>query len=94
MEQKDKLRRLTALLIPVGGFFTINAAQTKALVDELAPTVAIPMHYRGRGFGYPVIGKVGKFTKLCGNVITYPSSELELTPQTSRQTAVLKPENT
>ncbi len=52
------------------------------------------MHYRGRGFGYPVIGKVDKFTKLCGNVITYPSSELELTPQTSRQTAVLKPENT
>ncbi len=94
LEQKDKLRRLTALLIPVGGFFTINAAQAKALVDELAPTVAIPMHYRGRGFGYPVIGKVGKFTKLCGNVITYPSSELELTPQTSRQTAVLKPENT
>ncbi len=92
--QKDKLRRLTALLIPVGGFFTINAAQAKALVDELAPTVAIPMHYRGRGFGYPVIGKVDKFTKLCGNVITYPSSELELTPQTSRQTAVLKPENT
>lgn len=94
LEQKDKLRRLTALLIPVGGFFTINAAQAKALVDELAPTVAIPMHYRGRGFGYPVIGKVDKFTKLCGNVITYPSSELELTPQTSRQTAVLKPENT
>ncbi|MCI8916559.1 MAG: MBL fold metallo-hydrolase [Oscillospiraceae bacterium] len=92
--QKDKLRRLTALLIPVGGFFTINAAQAKALVDELAPTVAIPMHYRGRGFGYPVIGKVDKFTKLCGNVITYPSSELELTPQTSRQTAVLKPKNT
>lgn len=92
--QKDKLRRLTALLIPVGGFFTINAAQAKALVDELAPTVAIPMHYRGRGFGYPVIGKVDKFTKLCGNVITYPSSELELTPQTIRQTAVLKPENT
>ena len=94
LEQKDKLRRLTALLIPVGGFFTINAAQTKALVDELAPTVAIPMHYRGRGFGYPVIGKVDKFTKLCSNVITYPSSELELTPQTSRQTAVLKSENT
>ena len=69
LEQKDKLRRLTALLIPVGGFFTINAAQAKALVDELAPTLAIPMHYRGRGFGYPVIGKVDKFTKLCGNVI-------------------------
>lgn len=92
-EQKGKLRSLTALLIPVGGFFTINAVQAKKLVDELAPTVVIPMHYRGKGFGYPVIGKVDKFTKLCDDVVTYPGSELELTPQISRQTAVLKPKN-
>ena len=92
-QQKDKLHDLTALLLPVGGFFTINAIQAKKLVDEIAPTVVIPMHYRGRGFGYPVIGKVDKFTKLCDNVITYPGSELELTPQISRQTAVLKPKN-
>lgn len=92
-EQKDKLRGLTALLIPVGGFFTINAAQAKDLVDELVPTVVIPMHYRGKGFGFPVIGKVERFTKLCDNVVSYPGSELELTPQISRQTAVLNPQN-
>ena len=92
-EQKDSLRHLTALLVPVGGFFTINAAQAKELADELAPTVVIPMHYRGKGFGYPVIGKVDKFTKLCDDVVAYPGSELELTPQTGRQTAVLKPQN-
>ncbi|MBD5118476.1 MAG: MBL fold metallo-hydrolase [Clostridiales bacterium] len=92
-EQKEKLRNLTALLIPVGGFFTINAAQAKELAVELAPTVVIPMHYRGKGFGYPVIGKVDKFTKLCDDVVAYPGSELELTPQISKQTAVLKPQN-
>ena len=92
-EQKEKLRHLTALLIPVGGFFTINAAQAKKLADELAPTVVIPMHYRGKGFGYSVIGKVDKFTKLCDDVVAYPGSELGLTPQISRQIAVLKPQN-
>lgn len=51
------------------------------------------MHYRGKGFGFPVIGKVDRFTKLCDNVVSYPGSELELTPQISRQTAVLKPQN-
>ena len=91
--QKEKLRHLTALLVPVGGFFTINAAQAKELADELAPTVVIPMHYRSKGFGYPVIGKVDKFTKLCDDVVAYPGSELELTPQISKQTAVLKPQN-
>ena len=92
-EQKDQLRGLTALLIPVGGSFTINAAQAKALADELAPTVVVPMHYRGKGFGYPVIGKVDRFTKLCDNVVSYPGSELELTPQISRQVSVLNPQN-
>lgn len=92
-EQKDRLRGLTALLIPVGGFFTIDADQAKELVDELAPTVVIPMHYRGKGFGFPVIGKVDRFIKLCGNVVSYPGSELELTPQTGRQIAVLTPKN-
>lgn len=91
--QKDRLRSLSALLIPVGGFFTINAAQAKELAGELMPAVVIPMHYRGKGFGFPVIGKVERFTKLCGNAVFYSGSELELAPQTGGQTAVLKPQN-
>ena len=92
-EQKDKLRNLTALLIPVGGHYTIDAAQAKRLADELSPAVTVPMHYRQAGVGFDVIGTVDQFTKLCGNVITYSGSELELTPQTGRQTAVLRPQN-
>ncbi len=92
-EQKDKLRGLTALLIPVGGHFTIDAAQAKRLVDELAPAVVVPMHFRQKGIGYDVIGSVEPFTKLCNNVVVYPGSELELAPETRRQTAVLRPRN-
>ena len=91
--QKDKLRGLTALMIPVGGFFTINAVQAKKLVDELEPVVVIPMHYRGAGFGYGDIGTLDEFTSLCGDVVTYSGSELEVTPQMDRQTAVLRPQN-
>lgn len=90
-EQKDKLKGLTALLIPVGGYYTIDAAQASALADELAPTVVIPMHYRGEGFGYDVIGPLEDFTALRGDVKEYGST-LELTPETARQTAILKPE--
>ena len=92
-EQKGKLRGLTALLIPVGGHYTIDAAQAKKLADELAPTVVVPMHYRHGSGGYDVIGTVEEFTKLCDDVTAYPGSELELTPQISRQTAVLTPKN-
>ncbi|MCI9157140.1 MAG: MBL fold metallo-hydrolase [Lawsonibacter sp.] len=92
-EQKDKLRGLTALLIPVGGYYTIDAAQASALADELAPAVVIPMHYRGEGFGYDVIGPLEDFTALRSGVREHPGSVLELAPETPRQTAVLKPEN-
>jgi len=92
-EQKNNLQGLTALLIPVGGHYTIDAVQAKQLVDELVPTAVIPMHYRGDCFGYAEIGTLNQFTSLCSDVVTYPSSELELTPQISRQTAVLKPQN-
>ena len=90
-EQLDQLRGLDALLIPVGGFYTIDARQAKALVDELKPRVVIPMHYRGEGFGYDVIGPLSDFTALCGAVVEYPGSQLELTPETRAQTAVLRP---
>ena len=92
-EQKDKLRGLTALMIPVGGYYTIDAAQASALADELAPAVVIPMHYRGEGFGYDVIGPLEDFTALRSGVREHPGSVLELGPETPRQTAVLKPEN-
>ena len=92
-EQKDRLRHLTALLVPVGGHFTIDATQAKRLADELSPTVVVPMHYRQAGVGYDVIGTVDQFTKLCDDVVTCPGSELELTPRISKQTAVLKPQN-
>lgn len=92
-EQKEQLQGLTALLIPVGGHFTIDAAQADALARELSPTVVIPMHYRSEAFGYEVIGTLDAFTALRQDVVDYPGSTLELTPQTPRQTALLKPQN-
>lgn len=92
-EQKDRLRNLTALLIPVGGYYTIDAAQAHRLAEELAPAVVIPMHYRGSSFGYDVIAPLEPFTALRQDVVLCSGSELELTPETARQTAVLRPEN-
>ena len=91
-EQKDRLRGLTALLIPVGGYYTIDAAQANALIEELSPNLVIPMHYRGEGFGYDVISPLEAFTALRSAGRGDPGSELELTPETEKQTAVLKPQ--
>ena len=34
------------LLIPVGGYYTIDAAQAATIVREIKPRITIPMHYK------------------------------------------------
>ena len=63
-EQKQLLQNLDALMIPVGGYFTIDAKQAKGIVDELKPACVIPMHYRGENFGYEVLAPVEDFLEL------------------------------
>ena len=83
------LKNVDALLIPVGGYFTIDAAQAKALADETGARVVIPMHYRTAFAGYDVIGTLDAFTALCDNVRVYESDCFELRADTPSQTAVL-----
>ena len=88
-EQLEVLKGLDALMIPVGGFYTIDAKQARALVDQLKPRVTVPMHYRGSSFGYDVIGPLEDYLELCGDVVRYPGNVLVLDKDTPGQTAVL-----
>ena len=88
-EQLDRLQNLDALLIPVGGYYTIDAQQAQALIQTLHPRVVIPMHYRSSSFGYDVLTTVDDFLSLRGDVVRYSSNTMELTSQTPSQTAVL-----
>ena len=88
-EQLEKLQGLDAMLVPVGGFYTIDAAQAKALAEAVKPRVVVPMHYRGENFGYEVIGPVEDYLALCDNVVKYEGNSMELTKDTPAQTAVL-----
>ncbi len=88
--QMEQLKKLDALMIPVGGYYTINALQARELVEKLEPRVVIPMHYRSDVFGYPVIGRLEEYTDHCKNVVEYDSSFIEIDANTKPQTAVLK----
>ncbi|MBC7230119.1 MAG: MBL fold metallo-hydrolase [Actinobacteria bacterium] len=51
----SRLRGADVLFVPVGGTFTIDDAQAASLVQELAPRVAVPMHYRNSGCSFPIL---------------------------------------
>ena len=88
--QIKALRHVDALLIPVGGFYTIDAAAARELADAIEPQLVIPMHYRGEGFGYDVIGTVQPFLDLTKNVEFAEGSSIELPDFGAPRTVVLK----
>lgn len=62
--QLDELRNCDVLMIPVGGFFTIDARQAYEMTVKIDPKVVIPMHFRGKTYGYDEISTNEEFVRL------------------------------
>jgi len=82
--QIDELRECDVLMIPVGGFFTINARQAFEMLIDVDPRAVIPMHYRGVNFGYNEIAGREEFVEYVTNrgirQIVTAGSEIESIP--------------
>lgn len=89
--QLASLGRIDLLMIPVGGFYTIDARTAKELTDALNPAVTVPMHYRGAGFGFGEIAPAEAYLRLRNDVKYFDTNTLELNAIPARPfTAVLK----
>lgn len=52
-EQIDAIGKPDLLMLPVGGYYTINADEAHQIMEQLQPTVTVPMHYRHNRAGHP-----------------------------------------
>jgi L-ascorbate metabolism protein UlaG (beta-lactamase superfamily) len=86
----DFLRGVNCLMIPVGGYFTINASQATQVVNELKPAYIFPMHYKTRVLTLP-IGNVDDFLKDKSDVLRIADTKFTLEPDKlpSRPTIVV-----
>lgn len=75
-EQKAALSDLDVMLIPIGGFFTIDTPTAVNLIGEFKPRCAIAMHFRNRYCGFTVSDE-SEFVRLTG-AATLPN-EIEIT---------------
>lgn len=71
------LKGVDVMLVPVGGFFTIDAAAAKRIIEEFSPRIVVPMHYKTGKCGFP-IAPVDEFTMLMGGFEAPGTSELEI----------------
>ncbi len=92
-KQATELGSVDILLIPVGGFYTIDAKVASQLCDRLKPKVIIPMHFKNDKCAFPIAG-VDEFLQGKESVSRLDASEVEFKqgelPATIK-TVVLKP---
>lgn len=64
----DEIGEVHILMVPTGGFFTINSAEAVELVHKIEPLMVIPMHYNDPRLNQESFGKLSPlaefFTKL------------------------------
>jgi L-ascorbate metabolism protein UlaG (beta-lactamase superfamily) len=75
----ETIGEVDILLIPVGGFYTIDAEEAVTLVKKIEPSIVIPMHYGDSKLNEKVFGKladVSEFIKKIGVEATAPEPQL------------------
>lgn len=86
----EALLEVDVLLLPVGGFYTIDAAAAKKVVELIKPKTVVPMHYRDGAYGHEPIGTLEEFlglmeavsvTRLTGNTFETPAPEGIVVPK-------------
>ena len=91
-EQVQAVSPCDVLLLPVGGTYTVDSGEARAVAEAVGPRVIVPMHYRLGDMGFDVLTTLEDFLSQYPRdmVVRYPGSSLTLTPDMPRQVAVLR----
>jgi L-ascorbate metabolism protein UlaG (beta-lactamase superfamily) len=76
--QVKAIGQVDVLMIPVGGFFTLESAEVDKVIGQLKPKIILPMHYLTDKIGIP-IGGPEAFLEGKNNVKRVDGSEIEVT---------------
>jgi L-ascorbate metabolism protein UlaG (beta-lactamase superfamily) len=76
-QQVKEIGHTDVLLIPVGGYYTIDHDQAAQVVRQLKPTVILPMHYKTNACDYP-IKDATPFVQAMGGAKRIDSTVIEL----------------
>ncbi|MCE5322961.1 MBL fold metallo-hydrolase [bacterium] len=93
-DQAAEIGTVDVALVPVGGFFTIDAVQAAKVASQVEAKIAIPMHYRTAKCSFNITG-VDEFIENKPNVIMPAGSIFEVTKKSlpgEQQIVVLEPE--
>lgn len=74
----EEFGNVDVLMVPVGGFYTIDHEKAVDIISEIEPSFVIPMHYAGKGGKDLKIVGVDKFISEWGSEVVKKDSKLKL----------------
>ena len=77
-EQLKSIGTVDVLLIPVGGFFTIDADAAAKVVGQIKPAVTVPMHYNTGKVNLPIKDAEPFIKAMGGKIHRISGREIEL----------------
>ena len=80
-ETLKKIGKVDVLFLPVGGYYTIDAQVATKVMNNIRPSITIPMHYKTEKCGFPIT-TVAEFTRGKKNVQVLPRSEVKVAAAT------------
>lgn len=93
--QLESLKDLDVLMIPVGGTYTIDAAEALELTEVLGARMTIPMHYYSKEgeYGLDTLGTVYQYAAFAKNVMMTSTSTVDTHEGFRDAVIVLQPQN-
>lgn len=76
-DQLGELGEIDVLLVPVGGTYTIDAAGAAGVLEQLKPSVTIPMHFKTDALAFSLDG-VNRFLAAAGGGEITGKQEIEV----------------
>lgn len=76
-EQKNEIGKIDILMIPVGGYYTVEIDETDYIIAQLNPKIVLPMHYRNDVVDF-VPNTLDDFLKGKTNIKKLNSTELKI----------------
>ena len=93
IDDLSKIKNCDVLMIPIGGYYTIDTKEALEYINQIQPRIVIPMHYRSGSMGYDVLSTNEEFIKNRKD-ICYVKDVIEVNQETQKQTVIFeKPRN-
>ena len=81
-EEAEAMKGADLLMIPCGGFFTIDIKEARAIIDQLQPRLAVLMHFRRGTSGYKVLASLEKIAKTMPELHILETDTIDLKQET------------